>query len=67
MPGPSSRHISFKGKRSCSKFEHHKRAPSFDKNEEKEKAQAENGDIVLTNVVSRKIFVDNFDHIFIAR
>ena len=48
--------MSFKGKRRCSKFEHHARVPSFDKSEEKEKAQAENGDIVLTNVVSRKIF-----------
>ena len=59
--------MSFKGKRRRSKFEHHEQSPSFDKSEEKEKAQTENGDIVLTNIVSRKIFVDNFDHIFIAR
>ena len=59
--------MSFKGKRRCSKFEHHEWVPSFDKIEEKEKAYAENGHIVLTNMVSRKIFVDNFDHIFIAR
>jgi len=62
VPAPSSRHISFKGKRRFSKLEHHERVPSFDKSDEKEKPQTENGDIVLTNVVSRKIFVDNFDH-----
>ena len=67
MPGPPSRHISFKGKRNCSKFEHHERLPSFDKSDEKEKAQVENGDIVLRSVVSRKIFVDSFYHIYIAR
>ena len=59
MPGPLSRHISFKGKRSCSKFEHHEWVPSFDESDEKEKAQAENGDIVLKNVVSGKIFVES--------
>ena len=57
MPGPSSRHMSFKEKRTCSKFEHHEGVTSFGQSEEKEKAQAENGDIVLTNVVSRKILI----------
>ena len=47
--------MSFKEKRKCSKFEHHEGGPSFGQSEEKEKAQAENGDIVLTNVVRRKI------------
>ncbi|XP_074622315.1 metal cation symporter ZIP14-like isoform X1 [Acropora palmata] len=54
VPGPPSRHISFKGKRNCSKFEHHERLPSFDKSDEKEKAQVENGDIVLRNVEGNK-------------
>ncbi|XP_067022789.1 metal cation symporter ZIP14-like [Acropora muricata] len=53
VPAPSSRHISFKGKRRFSKLEHHERVPSFDKSDEKEKPQTENGDIVLTNVAAK--------------
>ncbi|XP_015771908.1 PREDICTED: zinc transporter ZIP10-like isoform X2 [Acropora digitifera] len=53
LPGPSSRHMSFKEKRKCSKFEHHEGGPSFGQSEEKEKAQAENGDIVLTNAAAK--------------
>ncbi|XP_078376478.1 metal cation symporter ZIP14-like isoform X1 [Oculina patagonica] len=48
LPGPSSRHMSFKKKRSCSKLEHHEGSPPIANGEEK--PPMENGDIVLTNV-----------------
>ena len=44
--------MSFKNKRSCSKFEHHEGAPPIAKSDEKPPLGMENGDIVLTNVVS---------------
>lgn len=42
--------MSFKKQRRCSKFEHHEGAPPVAKSDEK--PPMENGDIVLTNVVS---------------
>ena len=50
LPGPSSRHMSFKKKRSCSNFEHHEGGPPIGKTDEK--PPMENGDIVLKNIVS---------------
>ena len=44
--------MSFKKKRSCSEFEHHEGAPPIAKSDEKPPLGVENGDIVLTNVVS---------------
>ena len=43
--------MSFKNQRRCSKLEHHNGAPPITKGDEK--LPMENGDIVLTNVVSR--------------
>ena len=51
LPGPSSRHMSFKRERKCSKFEHHEGALPLGNNDEK--PPMENGDIILTNVVSK--------------
>ena len=51
LPGPSSRHMSFKNQRRCSKLEHHNGAPPI--MESDEKPPMGNGGIVLTNVVSR--------------
>ncbi|XP_068715372.1 metal cation symporter ZIP14-like isoform X2 [Montipora foliosa] len=54
LPGPSSRHMSFKKERRCSKFEHHEGVPPFDKTEDKEKGAMDNGDIVLANEQATK-------------
>jgi len=43
--------MSFKRERKCSKFEHREGAPPLGNNDEK--PPMENGDIVLTNVVSK--------------
>ncbi|KAL9968331.1 hypothetical protein ACROYT_G026692 [Oculina patagonica] len=56
LPGPSSRHMSFKKKRSCSKLEHHEGSPPIANGEEK--PPMENGDIVLTNVNAKSDFED---------
>lgn len=52
LPGPSSRHMSFKKERKCSRLERREGIPPIADNHE-EKPPMGNGDIVLTNVVSR--------------
>ena len=47
--------MSFKKRRSCSQLEHHEGAPPIGNSDEK--PPMENGDIVLTNMVSKNPFI----------
>ncbi|XP_027048293.1 zinc transporter ZIP14-like isoform X2 [Pocillopora damicornis] len=49
LPGPSSRHMSFKKERKCSRLERREGVPPI-ANDHEEKPPMGNGDIVLTNV-----------------
>ncbi|XP_022804198.1 zinc transporter ZIP14-like isoform X2 [Stylophora pistillata] len=49
LPGPSSRHMSFKNKRKCSSLEHHEGVPPI-ANHHEEAPPVDNGGTVLTNV-----------------
>ncbi|CAH3145413.1 unnamed protein product [Porites lobata] len=61
LPGPSSRHMSFKKQRRCSRLEHHEGDHPLGKNDEK--PPMENGDIVLTNMDIKDGFDDPKDKV----
>ncbi|CAH3179512.1 unnamed protein product [Porites evermanni] len=61
LPGPSSRHMSFKKQRKCSRLEHHEGDHPLGNSDEK--PPMENGDIVLTNMDIKDGFEEPKDRV----